>query len=184
MVPAYLTRNLLRLAESSVLFAQLLEQAHVVAARPVLDDHPIYHAPDVDKPPRRRTTRNGRVGEQRHRGGPVGPVQREVLRYEVTFTDEVVLLDGDRPKVVVDGAQDALEAVAALGTSRVVHHIGRYEIIERRVVTRLLTTDHLLDDLLRTALTHDANLHRDGPTRVTTMRYAGTAKHPYLTTKP
>ena len=49
----------------------------------------------------------------------MGPVQREVLRDEVAFTDEVGLLDGDWPEVIVDGAQDALQTLAALGLPRV-----------------------------------------------------------------
>ena len=48
-----------------------------------------------------------RAGEQRHRGRPVGAVHREVLRDEVALADEVVLLDGDRPEVGVDDAEDA-----------------------------------------------------------------------------
>ena len=36
--------------------AHLLEQAHVVPARPVLDDQPVGDAPDVDEPPRDATT--------------------------------------------------------------------------------------------------------------------------------
>src|SRR5206468_3988548 len=110
--------------------------------------------------PRRRAAGYGRAGEQWHRGGPVGSVQREVLRDEVAVTDEVVLLDGDWPEVVVDGAQDALQPLAALGTGGVVHHVRRDEVVERGVVTRLLPPEHLLNDFLRTSLTHDANLHR------------------------
>ena len=45
---------------------------------------------------------DGGVGEQRHRGRPVGAVQREVLGDEVAVADEVVLLDGDRSEIVVD----------------------------------------------------------------------------------
>jgi hypothetical protein len=87
-------------------------------------------------------------------------VQREVLRDEIAFTDEVVLLDGDWPEVVVDGLQDAFQALAALGTGGVVHHVRRDEIVERGVVTRLLPSEHLLNDFLRTSLAHDASLHR------------------------
>ena len=43
----------------------------------------------------------------------MGSVQREVLRDEVAFTDEVLLLDRDRPKVIVDGAQDVFPEAAA-----------------------------------------------------------------------
>jgi hypothetical protein len=52
-----------------------------------------------------------------------------VLRDEVAFTNEVVLLDGNRPKIDVDGTQDVLQAIAALGTGGVVHHVRRDEII-------------------------------------------------------
>ena len=50
--------------------------------------------------------------------------------------------------------------VAALRTGGVVHHVRGDEIVERGVVTRLLPSEHLLDDLLRTALAHEANLHQ------------------------
>jgi hypothetical protein len=83
-----------------------------------------------------------------------------VLRDKVAVAYEVVLLDSYRPKVVVDDAQDALEAVAALGTGRVIDHVERNEIIERAVVTGLLPTEHLVDDFLRTTWTHDTNVRR------------------------
>jgi hypothetical protein len=82
-------------------------------------------------------------------------VQRDVLRDEIALTDEVVLLDGDRPEVVVDGAQDALQALAALGTGGMVHHVRGDELVERAVVTSLLSSEHLIDDFLRIALAHD-----------------------------
>ena len=40
----------------------------------------------------------GLTGEQRHGGCAVRAVQREVLRDEVAVTDEVVLLNGERPR--------------------------------------------------------------------------------------
>src|SRR6187401_2122604 len=49
--------------------AQLVEQAHVVATRPVLDDHPVGYPPQVDERPRRRTARRDPFGEQLHRRG-------------------------------------------------------------------------------------------------------------------
>jgi len=79
--------------------AHLLEQAHVVAARPVLDNHSVGNSPDVDERPRRRAARHRSAGEQWHRGGSVGPVQREVLRHEIAIADEVVLLDDDGSEV-------------------------------------------------------------------------------------
>ena len=88
----------------------------------------------------------------------MGPVQREVLRDEVAFTDEVVLLDGDGPEVVVDGGQDAFQAVAALGTGGMVHHVRCDEIVERGIVTRLQPPEHLRHDFLRASLAHNASL--------------------------
>src|SRR3954452_14652242 len=60
-------------------------------------------------------------------------VQREVLRHEVAVPDEVVLFEGDRSEVAVDGAQDRGQPAAPLRTGRVVDH-----------------SEHLLDDLPRT----------------------------------
>jgi hypothetical protein len=68
----------------------------------------------------------------------VDPVQGEVLRDEVAFAEEMVLLDSDGPEVNVDGSQDLPQAIAALGTGGVVHHVRGDEIIQRAVVTRLL----------------------------------------------
>jgi hypothetical protein len=44
------------------------------------------------------------------------------------------LFDRDRPEVVVDDAQDELQTVATLGTSRVVHHVRGGEIVDGGVV--------------------------------------------------
>lgn len=67
---------------------------------------PVGDAPDVDERPRQGTPRRGRIGEQRHRRLSMGAVQSEVLRHDIAVTDEVVLFEGDRPEIVVDGAQD------------------------------------------------------------------------------
>ena len=42
-----------------------------------------------------------------------------------------------------------LQAVAALGTGGVVHHVLRDQVVEAGVVARLLPPEHLLDDFLR-----------------------------------
>ena len=55
-----------------------------------------------------RSTGDRRVGEQRHRGCPVGAGQRHVLDDEASRTDEVVLFELGRPEVDLDGAQDRL----------------------------------------------------------------------------
>ena len=102
------------------------------------------------------TARDGGVGQQRHRGSPMGPVQGEVLRGEIAVTDEVVLLDRDGPEVVVDHRQDQLEALAPLRTGGMIHHVLGHEIVEHRVVTGLLPPEHLLDDILRTPFAHPA----------------------------
>jgi hypothetical protein len=96
----------------------------------------------------------------------VGPVQGEVLRDEVALTDEMVLLDGDRPEVVVDDSQDALQPLAALRAGGVVHHVGSHEVIEHRAVTGLLSPEQLLDDILGAALAHDANPKPGAPVRL------------------
>ena len=88
----------------------------------------------------------------------MGPVQRQVLGDHVAFTDEVMLLDGNRPEVVLNGAQDPLQPLATLETGGVIHHVRGNEIIKRGVVTGLLSSIHLLDDLLRTALAHNDTL--------------------------
>lgn len=84
----------------------------------------------------------------------MGPVHREVLRDEVAVADEVVLLDGDWPEVVVDDAQDALQTGAALGTGCVVHQVRGDKIVEDGAITRLQASEHLLEDLVGRALTH------------------------------
>src|SRR5437868_3180943 len=79
--------------------AYLLEQTHVVATRPVLDDHTVGHAPDMDERPRRCPSRSLVAGEERHGRVPVCSVQGEVLGDQVALANEVVLLDDDRPEV-------------------------------------------------------------------------------------
>src|SRR3712207_9253562 len=81
-------------------------------------------------------------------------VQSEVLRHEVAVTDEMVLFEGDRPEVVVDGAQDPGQPAAALRTGRVVDHVDGDELVEEGVVACLLASEHLLDDRPRTSFIH------------------------------
>ena len=45
----------------------------------------------------------------------MGAVQGEVLGHGVAVADEVVLLNGERLAIVVDGAQDALETLRPCG---------------------------------------------------------------------
>ena len=87
----------------------------------------------------------GSVGQQRHRGGPVGAVQRHVLDDEVALADEVVLLEAGRPEVDLDGAQDRPQPLAALGAGGVVDHVGGHEVVQDRVVARPLPPEQLLD---------------------------------------
>jgi len=70
-----------------------------------------------------------------------------MLSHDVTVADEVVLFDGDRAQVVVDGAQYLREATAALGTGRVVDHVLGHEVVEDRTPTRALAPEQFLDYL-------------------------------------
>src|SRR3954452_15549597 len=81
-------------------------------------------------------------------------VQREVLRHEVAVPDEVVLFEGDRSEVAVDGAQDRGQPAAPLRTGRVVDHVDGDEIVEIAIVACLLAPEHLLDDLPRPSSCH------------------------------
>ena len=74
-------------------------------------------------------------------------VHGEVLGHEVTVADEVVLFDGDRSQVVVDGAQDLRETAATLRARRVVHHVLGHKVVEDRSRARLLATQQLLHQL-------------------------------------
>ena len=56
--------------------------------------------------------------------------------------------------------QDQLEAVAALRSCGVVHHVLGDEIVEDGVVARLLPAKHLLDDSLRSSLAHQNSMTR------------------------
>jgi hypothetical protein len=93
---------------------ELLEHAHVVATGPMLDKCSNADPPDVYERPRCRSTGDRRVGEQRHRGWPMGAVQRHVPDDEGSLTDEVVLLQLGRSEVDLDGAQDRPETIAAV----------------------------------------------------------------------
>ena len=81
-------------------------------------------------------------------------MQSQVLRHDVAVTDEMVLLEGDRPEIVVDGAEDPGQPAATLRTGRVVDHVLGDELVEEGVVACLLTPEHLLDDLPRASLSH------------------------------
>jgi hypothetical protein len=90
----------------------------------------------------------------------VRAVQREVLRYQVSVADKVVLLNGERPEIVVDGAKDALEPLASLRSRCMIHQILRDQVVEHRGVAGVLSSIHLLDDLFRGALIHVTRLGR------------------------
>jgi hypothetical protein len=90
----------------------------------------------------------------------VGPVQRQVLRDEIAFTDEVVLLDGDRPEVIVDGLQDVLQALTALGPAAWFTMCAATRSSSAVSSPAFCPSVHLLNDLLRASLAHEANLHR------------------------
>jgi hypothetical protein len=85
----------------------------------------------------------------------VGAAQREVLRHEIAFADEVVLLDLHRAEIVLDDAQDQGQTVAPLGSGGVVHHVFGDKVVEHGLVARLLTAEHLFDNVLRASRTHD-----------------------------
>ena len=102
----------------------------------------------------RRHGRRGNRREQRHCGCAVRAVQREVLRHQVSVPDQVVLLNGERAEIVVDGAKDALEALASLRSRCMIHQILRDQVVEHRWVAALLPSMHLLDDLFRGGLIH------------------------------
>jgi hypothetical protein len=105
------------------------------------------------------------------------PCNREVLGDEIAVADEVVLLRGQRTEVVVDDAQDEPEAVAALRSCRVVHHVVGDEIVEDGVVAVLLPSEHLLNDFLRTSLAHQDSMASSALTdhhrQAVIERYAG-----------
>ena len=84
----------------------------------------------------------------------MGAVQSEVLRHDVAVTDEMVLFEGDRPEIVVEGAQDPGQPAAALRTGRVVDHVHRDEFVGEGFVAGLLASEHLLDDRPRASLIH------------------------------
>jgi len=77
----------------------------------------------------------------------VGAVHGEVLGHGVAVADEVVLFEGDRAQVVVDGAQDLRETVATLRPGRVVDHVLGDQVVEHELPARLLATEQLLDHL-------------------------------------
>jgi hypothetical protein len=120
----------------------------------VLDDHPVDDPPDVDERPRSSSACGGHVREQRHRRGSVGAVQGEVLGHGVAVADEVVLFEGDRTQVVVDGAQDLRETPAALRPGRVVDHVVGDQVVEHEIPARLLATEQFLDHLACAPTTH------------------------------
>jgi hypothetical protein len=125
----------------------LLKKAHVVTARPVLDQHPVNDPPNVKERPLCRPTGDGRAGEQRHRGCSVLAVQRHMLDDEVSLADEVVLFEFGRPEVDFDGAQDRLQTLAALWSGRVVDHVSGYEVVQDGVVARPLPSEQLLNNV-------------------------------------
>jgi hypothetical protein len=65
-----------------------------------------------------------------------------------------VLLDGDGAEIDVDDAQDALQAVATLGAGGVIDHVRRDEVIHCALVTGLLPSKKLVDDVLCAAPVH------------------------------
>ena len=80
----------------------LAEEADIVPARPVLDDHAVDNPPDVDVRPR-----NGRAGdlgshERWHGRGLVAAVHRHVVDHELAVSDQVVVIDGDLVTEIVD----------------------------------------------------------------------------------
>jgi hypothetical protein len=84
----------------------------------------------------------------------VRAVQREVLRHQISVADQVVLLNGERAEIVLDGAKDALEALASLRSHCMIHQILRDQVVEHRWVAALLPSMHFLDDLFRGGLIH------------------------------
>lgn len=95
----------------------------------------------------------------------MSPVHREVLRDEIAFADEVVLLGGDRSEVLVNGAQDALQALAALGPAAWFTMSAATNSSSAVSSPACLSSKHLRDDFLRTESAHDANFHRSSERR-------------------
>src|SRR4051812_17434804 len=88
----------------------------------------------------------------------MGAAEREVLCDEGAVTDEVVLFDGERSEVVLDGAEYLSEALPSLEPRRVVHQVLRHQVLQHGRVARLLSPVHLLDHFCGGALAHDSNL--------------------------
>ena len=107
----------------------------------------------------------------------MGPVQSEVLGHEVTVADEVVLFDGDRSQVVVDGAQDSRETAATLQAGRVIDHVLGDEVVEDEILARLLATEQLLDHIPCAPSTHVDSIP---PTAMSLAMVSGL--HPYRST--
>src|SRR5438105_2333379 len=84
----------------------------------------------------------------------------DVLRYEVAVRDEVKLLESERSEVLVDGAQDGLQAVPSLRSRGVVDHIRSDEIVDVGFTARLLTAERFFDDGSRASLGHVSTFRR------------------------
>jgi len=78
----------------------------------------------------------------------------DVLHDEVAVGDEVMLLERDRPEVVLDRLEDLSQALPTLPPGGVVHHVLGDEVIEHRRIVRLLSPAERFDDVPRAAFTH------------------------------
>ncbi|MFW3168869.1 hypothetical protein [Geodermatophilus sp. CPCC 206100] len=85
-----------------------------------------------------------------------------------------MLFEGDRPEVVVDGAQDPGQPAAALRTGSVVDHVHGDELVEEGVVACHLASEPLLDDRPRASFPH-AGKRRIATARVRGRRFSAPA---------
>jgi hypothetical protein len=70
-----------------------------------------------------------------------------MLDDKVSLSDEGVLLELDRTKVDLDGAQDRLQALTPLGAGGMVDHVRGDQVVQDRFVPRLLPSEQLFDDV-------------------------------------
>ena len=129
--------------------ADLMQEPQVVAACPVLDDLVILDAPDVDERPGHFDASRLGPREQRHRRCSVHAPHSHVVRYELAFSDEVVVLDFAVAKIMADDVEDLPQSVSTLRPSGVVDHVLGHEVVEDMVVSGELSSEELLYHRLR-----------------------------------
>ena len=89
-------------------------------------------------------------------------MHRHVVCHEVTFGDEVMVIDRDVPEIGIDRGNDPLPAFAALWTGGVVDHVFGYEFIDDVQIACCRATKELLDYELRFSSVHRYTMHQDG----------------------